>query len=275
MRPILFFALVTSLFAAAPPLEIVRPIISDSDGGAALPKSFEHRPGETLFFSCRVAGYQKTSEEKIHLAYSVQAIDPKGVPLVELFKNDITDEVTPQDKEWMPKIQTEVPLPPLIGSGTYKIVIEAEDLIAKTHAQLAVPFEVRGHEVAASEKLTAGNLHFFRGEDDPQPLQKAVYRGGDAVWAKFDITGFRYGPKNKIDLSYKMSIIDGAGKVLWTQPEATTEQTESFYPKLYLPAEVSITIQKGTHPGPYTMSVEVKDAIGDQTTESQGTFSVE
>jgi hypothetical protein len=274
MRPILLFALAVCVYAA-PPLEIVRPIISDSDGGAALPKSFEYRPGETLFFSCRIAGYQKTPEEKIHLAYSVQAFDPKGVPLVELFKNDVTEEVTPQDKEWMPKIQTEVPIPPLIGSGTYKIVVQADDLNAKTHAELAVPFEVRGHNVATSEKLAAGTFHFFRGEEDTQPLEKAVYRAGDEVWAKFDITGFHYGPKNKIDLSYKMSILDGTGKVLWTQPEATTEQTESFYPKLYLPAAVSITIQKGTHPGLYTMAVEVTDAIGNQTIESQGTFSVE
>jgi hypothetical protein len=175
----------------------------------------------------------------------------------------------------MPKIQTEVPIPPLIGTGTYKIVVQADDLIAKTHVELAVPFEVRGHNAAASEKLTAATFRFFRGEEDPQPLEKAVYRAGDEVWAKFDITGFRYGPKNKVDLSYKMSILDGTGKVLWTQPEATTEQTESFYPKLYLPAAVSITIQKGTHPGPYTMAVEVTDAIGNQTTESQGNFSVE
>ena len=93
MRPLLILALAPSLFAA--PLEIVRPIISDVEGGAALPSGFEHRPGETLFFSCRVAGYQKNRDEKIHLAYTVQAFDPKGVPLDTLFKNEIVEEVTP------------------------------------------------------------------------------------------------------------------------------------------------------------------------------------
>src|SRR5579871_6186095 len=99
MRPMLLFALAVPLCAA--PLTIVRPVISDSDGGAVLPPSFEHIPGETLFFFCRVGGYQKTPEEKIHLAYSVEAVDPKGVPIMEPFHNEIMDEVTPQDKEWM------------------------------------------------------------------------------------------------------------------------------------------------------------------------------
>jgi hypothetical protein len=273
MRPVLVLAFVSSLIAA--PLEIVRPIVSDSDGGASLPAGFEHRPGETLFFSCRIAGYQKTSDEKIHLAYSVEAFDAKGVALTELFKNEINDEVTPQDKEWMPKIQTEVPIPPLVATGAYKIVIHVDDLVAKAKAELTVPFEVRGHEVAPSDTLTVRNIRFYRGEEDAQPLPKPVYRSGDAVWLKFDITGFRYGPKNKIDVSYVSSILDSTGKVLWTQPEATSEQTESFYPKLYVPAVFSITVQPNTRPGPYTIAAQVKDALGNQSYEAKATFTIE
>jgi hypothetical protein len=273
MRPILIFVSACSLFGA--PLAIVRPIVSDSDGGAALPASFDHRPGETLFFSCRVTGYQKTPEEKIHLAYSVQAFDPKGVPLVELFQHEITEEVTPQDKDWMPKIQTEIAIPTLIASGTYKIMVKIEDLVAKTQAEIPVPFEVRGHDVAPSDQLAVRNFHFFRSEDDAQPLEKAAYRAGDAVWAKFDITGFRYGPNNKIAISYGMSVLDSSGKVLWKQPEPNMEETESFYPKLYLPAALSIEIQRDVRPGQYTIAAEVKDAIGNQTTEAKGTFTVE
>ena len=93
--PILVLAI--SVLAAPAPLALVRPIISDSEGGAALPKSADYIPGETLFFSCRISGYKKTVDEKIHLTYSVEVFDPTGVALVELFKNDITDEVGPQD----------------------------------------------------------------------------------------------------------------------------------------------------------------------------------
>jgi hypothetical protein len=108
---VLAFALARSLLAAPAPFALVRPIISDSDGGAALPKAYEYVPGETLFFSCRISGYRQTQDEKIHLSYSVEVFDPMGVALVEPFKNEIVEDVTPQDKEWMPKIQTEIAIP--------------------------------------------------------------------------------------------------------------------------------------------------------------------
>ncbi len=274
MRAILLLAVAVALHAATP-FSIVRTIISDTDGGAALPAGFEHIPGETMFFSCRIAGYQKTPEEKIQLAYTVAAFDPDGVPIMEPFHNDITEEVTPQDKEWMPKIQTEIPLPPLAGSGMYKIVVHAEDLIAKAKTEISVPFEVRGHRVDASDTLTVRNFRFFRSEDDTEPIEKPVYRPGDAVWAQFDITGFRYGPKNKIDVSYVTSVLRSSGEVLWKQPEAAGEQTESFYPKRYVPASMGITLQKDILPGDYTIAVEVKDAVGSQTYETKATFTVQ
>lgn len=273
MRPALLIAFASALAAA--PLQIVRPIVSDAEGGASLPTGFEYRPGETLFFSCRIANYQKTSEEKIHLAYSVQAFDPKGVPLVELFKNDITAEVVPQDKEWMPRIATEIAIPPLIAPGTYSIVVKVEDLVAKSKAELSVPFQVRGRRVGPSESLTIENFQFFRGEDDTQPVEEAVYRPGDSVWTRFDITGFRYGPGNQIDVGYVVSVLDSAGKVLWTQPEATTERGGSFYPKLWVSASMSITIQKNTRPGQYSFLVQVKDAVGNQTYETKAAFTVQ
>jgi hypothetical protein len=204
------------------------------------PASYEHVAGETLFFTCRVAGYSKSSEEKIHVAFSVQAFDPKGVPIVELYKNELVAEVTPQDKEWMPKIETEVQIPPLAASGAYKIVVKAEDLLAKTTAELAVPFQVRGHDVEPSETPVVRNFRFFRGEDDAQPLDKSIYHPGDGVWAKFDITGFQYGPNNRVDVSYVTSVIAPSGKVLWTQPEPAVEQSESFYPKRYVAASFGI-----------------------------------
>ncbi len=275
MRLFLILVLAISVLAAPAPLAVVRPIISDSEGGAALPKSADYIPGETLFFSCRISGYKKTVDEKIHLTYSVEVFDPAGVALVELFKNDITDEVGPQDKEWMPKIQTEIAIPPLIASGTYKIVVKTEDLVGKENAELTVPFQVRARRVDPSDTLTFRNFGFLRSEDDTQLLDKPAYRPGDTVWARFDITGFRYGPKNKIDVSFVDSILDGSGKVLFTRPDATTEQSESFYPKRYITASLSFNIQKNTQPGTYAISVQVKDAVGNQTYEAKETFTVE
>ncbi len=279
MRSILWLAVFPSMLCAAPgapaTLAIVRPAISQMDGGAPEPAGFEHAPGETMFFTCRIAGYAKTSDEKVQLTYSVQAFDPQGVPLSELYKNEITQEVTAQDKEWLPKIETEIAIPPLVASGAYKIVVKAEDVVGKTSAELEVPFQVRGHEVAASDTLVVRNFRFLRREDDAQALEKPVYKPGDTVWARFDITGFKYGPNNKVDVSYAISILGAAGKVLWTQPEPAMEQSESFYPKRYVAADFNINLQGDIRPGPYTIAVAVKDAAGNQTCEGKYIFTVE
>src|SRR3954451_18635756 len=116
MRPLLV-ALLPMFLSAAPALEIIRPIISQMDGGAPDPPGFEHVAGETLWVMCRVSGYSKTEDEKVHLKYSVQAFDPKGIPLDELYANEMKVEVSPQDKEWLPKIATEIAIPPLAGPG--------------------------------------------------------------------------------------------------------------------------------------------------------------
>ncbi|MBV8905611.1 MAG: hypothetical protein JOZ22_18425, partial [Acidobacteriia bacterium] len=65
------------------------------------------------------------------------------------------------------------------------------------------------------------------------------------------------------------------GKVLWTQPEPTSEQTESFYPKLWIPASMSITTQKNTRPGEYAIAIQAMDANGNQMYETKAVFSVE
>ena len=275
MRPISLLLFCSAVWCAPAGLEIVRPIVAQSDGGVASPPGFEHVAGETLFFSCRVAGYAKTAEEKVQLAYSVQAFDPKGVPLTEIYKNELMTDVTPQDKEWMPKITTEIQIPPLVGAGTYKIVVKVEDLVDKANAELSVPFVVRSKTVEPSDTLVVRNFQFFRGEDDPAPLIHAVYHGGDAVWTKFDIIGFKYGEKNHIDVSYVTSVIAPSGKVLWTQPEPAVEQSDSFYPKRYVAATMGITLLAKTTPGEYTIAVKVTDAVGKQTYEAKQTFTVE
>jgi hypothetical protein len=205
----------------------------------------------------------------------VQAFDPKGVALTELYKNEMTTDVSPQDKEWMPKIETEVQIPALVASGAYKLVVKAEDVLAKAESELTVPFEVRGHQLEPSDTLVVRNFKFYRGEEDTQSVEKAAYRGGDAVWAKFDITGFKHGEKNHIDVSYTAAVISPSGKVLWTQPEPAVDQSESFYPKRYVAAAFGINLLAKTTPGQYAISVTVKDAVGNQTYEAKQAFTVE
>lgn len=275
MRSLLILAFLPTLLCAAGPLQIVQSTVSQSEGGVADAPGTTHVPGEILFFTCRVANFAKTEEQKIHLAYSVQPFDPKGVPLSEIYKNDLTDEVSPQDKDWMPRIATEVAIPPLVMTGEYKIVIKVEDLIGKTTAEISVPFQVRGHDIAPSDTLIIRNLRFFRNEEDTQSVAKAAYKPGSVIWVKFDITGFKYGPGNKLDVSYVFSVLSGEGKVLFTNPEAAGDQADSFYPKRYVTGEFSVPIQASVKPGSYAIGVTVKDAIGNQTFEIKQPFTVE
>ena len=276
MRFLLLVSLVGPLaFAATEPLAIVQPVISQMEEGAASPAGFYYTPGEVLFFSCRVAHYVKTSDLKVHIAYSVEAFDPAGVQLTETYKNEFNDEVTIEDKDWMPRIQTQVMIPPLAGSGNYKIVVKAEDLQAKTTAQIEVPFEIRGRVVEPSDKVIVRNFHFYHDEGGKEPAEKAVYHAGQTMWTRFDVIGYQYGAGNKIDVSYVASIMLPDGKVVWTQPEPATEQSQSFYPKRYISGEFSIDLKAGVKPGSYIVAVLVKDSIGNQSYESRHPFTVE
>ena len=276
MRLLTVLLLSAALLCASPAaLEVVRVSIATSDGGPPEPASYDFSPGETLYLTCRIAGFTKTPEEKVHVAYSVQAFDPSGVPLTEIYKNDMMTEVTPQDKEWMPKIATEVQLPPLIPSGTYKLVIKAEDVLAKTGTSLDVPFLVRGRKVEASDTLTVRNFGFYRSEDATEPLEKAAYKAGDSVWARFDITGFKYGEHNHIDVSYVTMVYSPSGKLLYTQPQPESEQSDSFYPKRYVQASFGLNLLKDTKPGEFSIGVKVTDKVGNQTFEEKYKFSVE
>lgn len=209
------------------------------------------------------------------MRYSVQAFDPQGVPLDEIYRNELNVEVLPQDKNWQPKIATSLELPPLAPPGAYKIVVKAEDVLAKTTAELSVPFKVRGRAVEPSDTLVVRSFRFFRDEDGARPAEKAAYKPGEGVWARFDITGFKYGDKNKVDVSYVVSVIAPGGKVMWTQPEPAAEQSESFYPKRYVPASMGINLTPTIRPGEYTIAVAVKDAVGGQTCEAKYTFTVQ
>jgi hypothetical protein len=278
MRPLL--VALTAACLAAPPgaraaLQIVRPIISQMDGGAPEPAGFEHSAGDTLWVQCRVIGYAKTENEQVNLKYSVQAFDAKGVALDEIYANELKAEAGPQDKDWQPKIATSIAIPPLAAPGEYKIVFKVEDVVAKTNAELTLPFKVRGHAVEPSDTLTVRNFRFFRDEEGTQPAEKPVYRPGDGVWARFDIIGYKFGPKNQIDVSYVTSVIAPGGKVLWTQPEPAAEKAESFYPKRYVPAAMGINLTKTIRPGEYTIAVKVTDAVGGQTFEEKYPFTIE
>jgi hypothetical protein len=272
MRWFLLSALIPAMLSAAPALQIVKPAISQTDGGEPEAPAFQHVAGETLYFTCRVDGFTKDPTNKVHVAYSVQAFDPRGAALDEIYKNEVFDEVLPQDKDWQPKIETELRIPPLVPAGDYKIVVKAEDLIAKTSTETAVPFHIRGTKMEPAAALAIRNFGFYRGEDEAQPMPTALYHNGNEMWARFDITGYKYGAGNKVDVNYVVSIM-GGDRVLKTFDPAV-EQSEAIYPKPWIPASLGVPLNS-VKAGEYTLVVRVKDAVGNQTAETRRTFTVQ
>jgi hypothetical protein len=260
--------------AAPGPLAIVNAGIRQMEDGAALPAGFTYVPGEVLFFSFQVAGYQ-TAEQKVHLTYEIQPLDPQGVRFLEPISGTVVETLAPEDKEWKPKIHPEIPLPTLAGSGVYKIVVKVTDDLAKATVTKEVPFEVRGREVAPSDTLVVRNFHFYRGEDEPTPLASAIYRPGDVVWARFDIIGYKFGDGNKVDVSYGIAVLNAAGRVLYSQDPAAVEQSASFYPKRYIPGAMNLNLQSNIRPGDYFIAVTVRDLVGDRKYETKEKFTVE
>ena len=95
------------------------------------------------------------------------------------------------------------------------------------------------------------------------------------MWAKFDITGFKYGEKNHIDVSYVTSV-DLAERQSAVDAARAGGGTEREFLSQTLRRGVDGDQPAAEHqPGEFTIAVTVKDAVGKQTYETKQTFTVE
>ena len=56
--------------------------------------------------------------------------------------------------------------------------------------------------------------------------------------------------------------------------DPAVDQTESFYPKPWVPCSLGVPLQK-VQAGEYILLVRARDLVGNQTTEARRTFTVE
>jgi hypothetical protein len=278
MRWLLLLAAFIALPAAPQPapLTIVNARLHQYDDGPTLPSSFAFAPGEPVFVSFQVAGFKTEGDDKLlKIEYLIEVFDAAGTVVVEPKAGKLQSELAPQDKEWKPKVRWEFALPPLAGSGSFRVRVWAKDLLNLQEAVQTVPFAVRGREVQPSGTLVVRNFRFLRTEEDGPPLDAAAYRPGDAVWARFDIVGYKLAEKNRIHVEYDLSVLSPDGKTLFTQPNAAQETSPSFYPKKYIPGIVSLNLQRTIKPGEYTIVLALRDEIGKQTAGSRHVFHIE
>lgn len=259
-------------------LEFDRVALHQFEDGPVLDAAYEFVPGETAYFSCRIAGYrtaEKDDQKNVKLAWSMRVLDPAGVPLEKDRSGRIEDRVLPEDKEWKPKFLASFIVPGFAPSGMYHIPVTVKDEIAGVEISRDLTFRVRGHEVESSETLTARNFQFLRAEDDTVPMKPAVYHPGDMLWAKFDITGYKFAEGNRFSVDYGLAIFDADGKQLFAQPEAASDSKESFYPQRYVPGALSLSLDRNVAPAPYTLVVTIRDKVGNQNVEIKQPFQVQ
>ena len=269
----LFLLSATGLFAN--PLKIVDAHIQQIEDGPPVPAGATFVPGETVYVSFQVEGYRVSPDRKVHLSYRIDAFDPKGTRIAEPVESSVDAALAPEDKNWRPKARQSIMVPPIAPPGNYRVSIRATDDLDHDTATQDVAFAVSGHEIPASATLSVANFGFFRAEEDPEPLKIAAYKPGDALWAKFDIVGYKLGEGNSIEVSYGVAVLASTGKTLYSQPQAALEKSFSFYPKPYIPGSMNLSLQSNMRPGEYTIALTVHDAIGQKNFETKQVFRVE
>jgi len=270
---------------AADPLTIERIAVHQYEDGPVLPANHEFLPGESVFFSCRLKGYQVEKDKKdedvrgVKLGWQMSVADPAGVLVEKDTSGRIEERVLPEDKAWLPKFTRSFLIPPFAPAGVYRISVKVKDDISGSEAAGTLNLRVRGANILPSETLAARNFRFLHSEDDAIPLQPPVYRPGETMWAKFDIVGYRFSEGNHLSVDYGLAIDSGApadnGKELFAQPSAAGHQSESFYPQRYVPGALSLNLDKNVAPGSYTLVVTIRDQIGSQVVELREGFKVE
>jgi len=275
-RSLLLLALATAAYAAKEPFAILKPVISDMEDGPPVTSGFTFVPGQFVFLSFHIGGFKASEEQKIHLSSKTDAFDPKGVRLIETMADQVDTTLAPEDKNWKPIVRQQFLIPPIAPSGTYKITVQVtDDLAAGAAVTQEIPFAVRGRQVEPSDTLAIRNFHFYRGEEDRDPLAIAAYRPGDMLWARFDIVGYKFGPNNAIDADYGISILAPSGKVMFTQDKAAEEKSASFYPKMYVPGSMNLSLENNIRPGQYTIVLTAHDHTGNQTCEAKADFTIQ
>ncbi len=275
-----WLAACSALAAPTPKLTIVHPVFAQYEDGAPMAKDYQFMPGESIFFSCQIEGFAKSPADKeesrkVFLSYRVEAKDAHGVLIQAAATGKEDSAVSPEDKEWKPKIRETIVIPALADSGEYSIALYVKDEVNLATAEAHTTFQVKGRDVERSDTLIVRNFRFLRSEDESKPLQVAAFRPGDAVWARFDMTGYKIGDANRVDIGYGLSVLSPDGKIAYTEPNAADQKEQPFYPQRYQPGVLSLNLAKDQPLGEYTIVLTVRDNVGKQTFEMREKFSVE
>jgi hypothetical protein len=261
--------------ATAQTLKIVRPVVSASEDGPPLETIQSFQPGDGVFFSFQVEGYKISPLRKVQLTAHIQAFDARNTPIMPVDEEVIGTSLSAEDKDWKPKIRSQIILPSIAPPGPWLIKYDVTD--EQTHQTVSgeTHFSVHGDSADPSPVLVIRSFGFYRSQGDPTPLNLAAYQPGDMIWVRFYIAGYKYGEQNAIDVTYDVDVEGPGGRQLFLQEDAAEEKSQAFYPQPWVPAEFNLTLQNNTDPGTYLMTITVHDRTGNQTASTHGNFRVE
>ena len=259
-----------------PKFAIVEAVLLDGEDGYPIPADSIFYPGETVYLEFKMTGFRVNDDYRMKTEYQVDFLGPTGIRFALSQAGEISEEIFPQDEDWLPVVRVSPRLPQFAESGAFKIIVAAVDRLAgNEEITLEFPVYVRGENVEAGKTLTIRNLVFSR-EKGGGAVAEPAYKAGDTVWARFDITGYLLGEHNSFDVESSLKVTEGEGdgdKVLF-RFESSGERGRPFYPRRRLPAEFRLDLDDDLSPGDYTVLISVKDKLGEATFESRRKFTV-
>ena len=264
---------------AQPKLAFERLALHQYEDGPLLPAAHEFLPGETIWFSARIAGFESRQDgdnRNVKLSWQVGIADPAGVAVEAPRTGRLDESLRTQDKNWVPKFVVSFLLPSFIPGGNYHIPVTVKDELVGSEISGSLEFHVRAESIEPSETFVIRNFRFLRNENDTEALrQPVVYPPGAMLWAKFEMAGYKFEANHKFSVEYGLAVLNADGKELFAQPEAAADSKESFYPQLRVPGALSLHLDPNVPAATYTLVVTVRDKIGGQTAEHRETFRVE
>ena len=259
-----------------PKFAIVGAVLLDGEDGYPIPADSIFYPGETVYLEFKIAGFRVDDDYRMKTAYRVDFLGPTGIRFALSEAGDISEEIFPQDDDWLPVVRVSPRVPQFAESGPFKIIVTAVDRLAgNDEITLNFPVYVRGENVEPGKELTIRNL-VFSADKAGEAVAEPVYQAGETVWARFYITGYFLAPDNSFDVESSLTVTEGEGdaeKVLF-RFESSGERGSPFYPRRRLPAEFRLDLDDDLAPGDYTVLIAVRDKLGDTTFESRRTFTV-
>jgi hypothetical protein len=266
--------------AADSRLAVINAGISSAEDAPFAPADYRFLPGDYLYFTFEIAGFSIHSEErdevrKISLQYEVAIEDKESRPLAAPISDEIKTDLSPEDKNWVPKRRASFLLPSFLAAGPFQIRVTVKDRFGNSTASKIIPFSIGGMHVDPAPSITVENFRFLRSENDTEPLSVPAYSPGDTVFARFEMTGFQTGDENRHHVAYGVIVLGPDGKSFINDPQAADLDATSFYPAQYIPGNITLKIDKNSHPGQYVVLLKVRDVLSNQELEKKAVFSIE